>query len=194
MNLTNNIPLREQNIVLIGFMGVGKTTIGQLIANKLYRDFIDIDHEIEGRHGMSVKDIFSQKGEAWFREEERNVIRELCTKTRLKVISLGGGAFMQEEVREICLSTSLVFFLDLSWDSWKQRLHLISSTRPVLENRSLQDIEELFYKRQNLYAFNHSTISTDQMNAEDAAEYIINTLKVSWDIYEPRAPLVFERE
>jgi shikimate kinase len=113
------------------------------------------------------------------------MIRDICTNTRLKVVSLGGGAFMQEETREVCLSTSIVFFLDLSWDSWKNRLDSVLGSRPVLQDKSLKEIEELFYKRQNIYAFNNSKINTDHLNPEEAADYIIDTLKLGWEIYEP---------
>jgi shikimate kinase len=81
----------DKNIVLIGFMGVGKTTIGQLAAKKLYWEFIDIDQEIEKRHHMSIPAMFEQKGEDYFRKVERELIVDVCTKERQKVLSLGGG-------------------------------------------------------------------------------------------------------
>ncbi len=62
----NNLPLIERNIVLVGFMGVGKTTVGRLLAQKLYRDFIDIDAEIEHAQGMSIPDLFRKHGEPYF--------------------------------------------------------------------------------------------------------------------------------
>lgn len=178
------IPLRERNIILIGFMGVGKTTIGRLVANKLYRDFIDIDQEIETRNNMSIREMFNKLGEEKFREIEKNTIQQICTHTRLKVISLGGGAFLNEEVREICLSTSVVFFLDLSFESWKERLDLITEDRPILRNKSLEEIKELFHNRQHIYTFNNSKISTDDLNPDESADYIVNTLKLGWEIYE----------
>ncbi len=90
---------------------------------------------------------------------------------------------MQEEIRNICLSTSIVFFLDLTWETWKDRLQLIVDSRPVLQNKSLEEIENLFYTRQNLYALNHSSVNTDHLDPEEAADYIINTLKLGWEIY-----------
>jgi len=181
----NHIPLKERNIVLTGFMGVGKTTVGQLIADRLYRDFIDVDQEIERRHGMTIPEIFKRFGEPKFREMERECIADLCNNTRLKVISLGGGAFMQEEVRKVCLATSIVFFLDLSWDSWKDRIHLIMDNRPVLQQKSLEEIEQLFIARQKAYSINHSTVPTDQLNPSEVADHIISTLKLGYEIYEP---------
>src|SRR4051794_27868634 len=103
------IPIRERNIVLIGFMGVGKTTIGQLVAKKLYRDFMDIDHEIEKSQKMPISQIFKELGEEQFRKIERDFIANTCSNTRLKIISLGGGAYMQEEVRRVCLEKCIVF-------------------------------------------------------------------------------------
>lgn len=184
MRNKREIPLRERNIVLIGFMGVGKTTIGQRVASKLFRDFIDIDHLIEQQFGMSVQDIFKQYGEQRFRETELAVVRNLCENTRLKVISLGGGAFLQDEIRKICLSTSIVLFLDLSFDSWKERLELIVNSRPVLRDKSLQEMEGLFNNRQAIYTHNNSKISTDNLTPEDNAEYIVSTLKLGWEIHD----------
>lgn len=180
-----DISIREKNIAFIGFMGAGKTTIGQLVAKKLYRDFIDIDQEIERIHQMPVSQIFEKLGEASFRKMERELIVSLCTGTRLKIISLGGGAYLQEEVKKACLSHCLVFFLDLSWESWKERIPLIIDSRPVLQNKSLDEIEELFMKRRDAYSINHSQFTTSEIDPETAADRIVESLKLAWDIYQP---------
>nr|WP_245746023.1 shikimate kinase [Evansella caseinilytica] len=169
--------------MFIGFMGVGKTTIGNLVAKKLYRDFIDIDQEIERKHKMPVTEIFKQIGEKAFRQMEKEVITELCQK-KLKVISVGGGAFLQEEVREICLSSCIVFYLDLSWGSWKDRISLIVDSRPVLQGKSLEDMEKLFHERKAIYSTHHSKINTDKQEAEEIADYIVDSLKLAWELYE----------
>ncbi|MEH7136281.1 shikimate kinase, partial [Priestia megaterium] len=98
---------------------------------------------------------------------------------------VGGGAFLQEEIQKICLSNCIVFFLDLSWDSWKERISLIIDSRPVLQGRSLEDIEELFYTRQAIYSNHHSKVETDNLDIEEVANYIVDSLKMAWDIYEP---------
>src|SRR5690625_2549176 len=97
--MVNSLSLREKSIVFIGFMGVGKTTVAKLVAKKLYRDFIDIDQEIEKEYGMPTTEIFKQLGEQTFREKEKEYVF-YYSKQPLKVIALGGGAFMREEDRK----------------------------------------------------------------------------------------------
>lgn len=175
--------LRERSIVLTGFMGVGKTTIGKEIAKKLYRDFIDIDEEIEKKFGMPPRDIFRVHGEQVFRQAEKEVIT-FFAKQKLKVISLGGGAFLQEEVKQICYENCIVIFLDLSWDSWKDRLHLIIDSRPVLQGKTMEEIEQLYYERQPIYQTYHSKVKTDELDVNQVAEYIKDSLKFAWELYD----------
>lgn len=176
------IPLRERSIVFIGFMGVGKTTIGQLVAKKLYRDFIDVDAEIEKDYGMPITDIFAKLGEKEFRQREKDYILKVCEQ-RLNIISLGGGAFLQKEIRDACLQNCIVFFLDMSWESWKDRISLIIDSRPVLQGRSLEEIERLFYERREIYQDHHSKILTDDLDMEEAANYIVDSLKLAWELH-----------
>jgi shikimate kinase len=181
--LNHAVPLKEKSIVFIGFMGVGKTTIGKLVAKKLYRDFIDIDEEIEKEYNMPVSQIFNKIGEKAFREREKSLITKICNQ-KLQVISLGGGAFLQEEIRNVCLSSCIVFFLDLSWESWKDRISLIIDSRPVLQGKSPEEIEELFYKRQEIYSQHHSKVETDNHDVEEVADYIVESLKLTWELNE----------
>ena len=164
-------------------MGVGKTTIGKLVAKKLYRDFVDIDEEIEMEFNMPVTQIFNKIGEKAFREREKSLITSLCEQ-RLQIISVGGGAFLQEEIRRVCLDSCIVFFLDLSWEGWKDRISLIIDSRPVLQGKSINEIEELFYKRQEVYSVHHSKVETDNQDIEEIADYIVDSLKLAWELYE----------
>ncbi|RSL32167.1 shikimate kinase [Salibacterium salarium] len=181
-----NVPsLRERNIALIGFMGVGKTTIGELVSKKLYRDFIDVDKAIEKKYGMKVPEIFQEKGEAEFRKIEKDTSIELCKNERLKILSLGGGAYTQTEIREACMKYCIVISLDLTWDSWKDRLNLIIDNRPVLQNKSMEEIEDLFQKRQGVYDLNNFQVKTDSMDENEVADEIVSLLKLGWEWYQP---------
>jgi|SRR5690625_874963 len=181
--MIGNMSLKEKSIVFIGFMGVGKTTVAQLVAKKLYRDFVDIDEEIEKEFGMPTTEIFKRIGEKKFREREKEYVLHYC-KQPLKIISLGGGAFLQEDIREACLDHSIVFYLDISWDSWKERLHMLVDSRPVLQNKSMDDIKDLFNARKSTYEEHNSKLMTDNFNEEEVADYIIDSLKLAWDIHE----------
>lgn len=181
--MTENIySIREKSIVFIGFMGVGKTTIAKLVASKLYRDFIDIDEEIEKEFGMPTTEIFNKYGEMFFREKEKEYVLHFC-KQPLKVISLGGGAFLQDEVKDACLKHSIVIYLDISWDAWKERLHLLIDSRPVLQNKSLDEIKELFDSRKVIYEQHDSKLITDHADPEEIADYIIDSMKLAWELH-----------
>ncbi|MBA4602136.1 shikimate kinase [Thermoactinomyces mirandus] len=186
--MTENIqiPSWKKNIVFIGFMGAGKTTIGQLVAKKLHRDFIDIDLEIENKYGMPVPEIFRKFGESRFRQLEKELILDTCTNTCLKVISLGGGAYLQEEVREVCLNRCIVCFLDLSWEAFKNRLPFIVDTRPVLQNKSLAEIKELFRKRSAAYSMHHLRIGIDDLDFEKSADQVVELLHIGASLHQPQ--------
>ena len=176
------LPLKEKSIVFVGFMGVGKSTIGKLVAQKLYRDFIDTDEEIEKEFGMPTTKIFETFGERTFREKEQSLIVD-SSQQPLKVISLGGGAFLNENIRKSCLSNCLVLFLDLSFENWKERMGMLIDSRPVLQNKSMEQIEELYNSRQAAYALHHSKVVTDHLNPEETADYIVESLKLAWELY-----------
>jgi shikimate kinase len=171
---------RDKSIVFIGFMGVGKTTIGKNVATKLNRNFIDIDEQIEKEYNRPVSQIFSEFGEKVFREREKGLIESLAEQQQI-VISVGGGAFLQDEIRKTCLESCIVIFLDLSLEGWKDRIELIIDSRPVLKGKSIQEMEELFYKRQAIYVNHHLKISTDNKDAEIIASQIVEELISFWE-------------
>lgn len=167
--------MNKKSIILIGFMGVGKTTVGKEIAKKLNRAFIDIDNEIEKSYGMHTVDIFKEYGEAEFRRAEKAEIIKACAATS-KIISVGGGAFLQEDVRRFCMDNATVLFLHISWDAWKERISLLLETRPVLQGKNLDQIKELFNERQVIYKEHHLKINIDYLNVLEATEAIAEEL------------------
>lgn len=164
--------------MLTGFMGSGKTTAGQLLARRLDRTFLDADREIEREHGMPITEIFRSMGEAKFRQMEREFMLDLCRNKQRTIVSLGGGAFMQEDIRTACLSSSVVVFLDIGWNVWQERHHQLMETRPLLQSKSLEEIRSLFDVRRDVYALSHVTILTDGLTPEEVADRIIQACKL----------------
>lgn len=166
-----------ENIVIIGFMGVGKSTLGQMLAEELHWNFIDLDQVIEEEFGCSIPEIFEIWGEQAFRDKERELATQLCSaSSRHNVIALGGGAFAQEVIREHCMAQCAVVLLDLSWEEWKSyRLPKVSDTRPLLQHRSIEGIEQLFHRRRQLYS-HHYRFSIDGMSPEEAVQQILADL------------------
>lgn len=120
-------------IILIGMMGVGKSTIGRRLAARLDLPFIDADEEIEAAAGMSIPEIFARYGEEGFRDGERRVIARLIDQGR-KVIATGGGAFMNEQTRELILDRAIAIWLDADLDILVERVSRRDG-RPLLEGK-----------------------------------------------------------
>jgi shikimate kinase len=149
---------RYHNIVLVGFMGTGKTTVGRLIAERLSWRFADTDKLIEGRSGRSIPDIFRRDGEPAFRKLEADVCAEVST-WRHTVIATGGGVWMNSTNREKLGATGLVVCLTAPLEQIEARLEADSSadrrhhSRPMLAGPDRhQRIVELMNTRQAIYA------------------------------------------
>lgn len=149
------------NVILVGFMGSGKTCVGKSLSSYLRRPFADIDDLIVKETGQSIIDIFRNKGEDYFRRLEKAIIARECFKSG-RVISLGGGAFLDPDNRQVCLSgQNSVYFLNTSWDYIRKRLELLRQSRPLLIGKKDEEVKELFYKRQNTYKHAHFEISIE---------------------------------
>ena len=135
----------EKNIVITGFMGSGKTTVGQALARKLERDFVDMDVEIELRTGMSIPEIFRRQGEEAFRDIERNLARELALRHGL-VIATGGGTLVDGELRDMMARHGILICLQASPVDIRARLEE-NDGRPLAA-----DWERLYQARQAAYA------------------------------------------
>ena len=140
----------NKNIVLLGMMGSGKSTIGFLISKKLNIKFIDIDQAIEKNMHMSIEEIFKTKGENFFRNlEEKITIKYLNTSNN--VISLGGGGFMNDKIRKEVITNHYSFWLNWKNSTIINRI-LKSKKRPVAFNSSENNLKRLINERSNIYA------------------------------------------
>ncbi len=139
------------NIVLVGAMGSGKTTVGRNLAKKLKVNFYDVDHEIIDKTGVSIDHIFDVEGEEGFRKRESKVLKELCNKSNI-VLATGGGAVILGENRSIIKSAGTVIYLLSSVDQILRRTAK-SKTRPLLENSTnrRQTISNIIDSRDPLY-------------------------------------------
>lgn len=168
--------MNTQRITLIGFMGVGKTTVGKSLARKLNYQFIDIDQKIEHQFNMKTTDIFKVHGEATFRKAERELTLSYLKKNQI-VLSLGGGAFLQDEIKKSCLKQSTVASLHISWNTWRKRLNFLKHKRPLLQNKSINEIHNLFNERRKYYLHYHLKVNCDYLSANKIADEIIRQLK-----------------
>ncbi|HHP50370.1 MAG TPA: shikimate kinase [Moorella mulderi] len=163
------------NIVLVGFMGSGKTQVGKLLALRLGWPFVDTDELIEDREGISIAEIFSRYGEAYFRQQERRVIEELASRRRT-VIATGGGAFIPKDSREILKRGNRVVWLRVRPETVLKRIGG-SQDRPLLLGLSLAQVESLLAQREPFYAEAHIHLEVDGKDPEEVAREIEEELK-----------------
>ena len=142
--------MSANNIILIGPMGSGKSTIGQILASRLDRDFYDSDHYIEQKTGVDIPRIFDIEGEEGFRMRETKALKELTAKKNM-VLATGGGAVISEENRQLLKASGFVIFLDTSVNQQLQRLKH-DKKRPLLQtDNPRQRLEDLLQQRKPLY-------------------------------------------
>jgi len=162
-------------IVLIGMMGVGKSTVGRRLAARLGLSFVDADEEIERAAGMSVSEIFARYGEAHFRDGERRVIARLMAGVP-KVIATGGGAFMQDETRTLILDHATTIWLDADIEVLVDRVSRREG-RPLLKDRDPRIVlTELAAVRNPIYALAPIHVKSIAAPHEVAVDRILEQL------------------
>jgi shikimate kinase len=165
-------------IILIGFMGSGKTSTGKELAKELCFNFLDTDHWIEKRNEKTIARIFKEKGESFFRSEEREAVTWIRSHQKV-VVSTGGGLWMNEDNRKQMLSLGWCVWLKVSAEvAWK-RIESNSDQRPLLENIKDPSIElkSILEKRSPVYQLAHSSFVTDGKDPKQVAIEILNFLK-----------------
>ena len=161
----------KENLVFLGMMGSGKSSIGSLIAKKLKLNFIDIDKEIEKELGTSIKKIFKSKGENYFRKfEEKITLKRL--KLNSVVISLGGGAFTNKNIRKEVLKYNLSF-----WLNWDENILLNriknSKKRPLAFNASDNELIDMIQRRSTIYSKALYEIKCDNLSKNQIVKKIL---------------------
>ncbi len=160
-------------IALIGLMGVGKSTLGAKLADNLGYYFIDTDQEIEDREKKLISEIFSEKGEPYFRQIEKNLIKEIVSRDENIVLSLGGGSYINDESRKIIRENCHVFWIYAPIDVIMHRVGN-KNNRPLLNNSDKRKVlDNLALKRYPIYKECDLKFDT---NAE-SHETIINKIK-----------------
>ncbi len=166
-------------ISLTGFMGSGKSSVGERLAARLDCEWVDLDAYIEKKIGLSIPEIFKLQGETGFRAIEAEAIRDvlvmhILTHTDM-VLSLGGGSLQIGALRDYILGSSLCFYLQAPLDTLLDRIGADKSSRPVLAG--CQNPEELLAEREANYKLAHRTVPTDGLTVEQVADKIYDIIK-----------------
>lgn len=166
-----------RNIVLIGFMGTGKTTIGRLLANRLGRPFIDSDKKIEYENGMSIREIFNAYGETYFRQQERSMIARLSHYNNT-VIAAGGGVVLSAENMVRLKRNGVIIALTASTETILERTGR-RNTRPLLDDfeKREQIVNKLLKERMELYQKADCHIDTSNSSPQQVINEIMFFLR-----------------
>lgn len=165
-----------KNVYLVGFMGTGKTAVGRELAKKKRLHFVDLDDLIELKEGRSIPDIFSKKGEAYFRRLEKKVLREVSVENKF-VVSCGGGIVCDEENIRIMKETGTVICLKATPAVILKRIKG-SSLRPLLNvNNPKERIEFLLKLRSPYYAKAHKFINTSRLSVPEVVREALRLIK-----------------
>lgn len=163
------------NVILCGFMGSGKTTVGKLLAEHLGMDFVDTDHSIEADQGKSISRIFEEKGEDFFRDLEHEKCIEISKRDSL-VVATGGGALTFDRNVHVLKNNGIIIYLDVPFEVVVERVG-DCETRPLFKDK--EKARRLFDERKEKY----------EKNCNFRADGSENALKVSYTIFE----MLFDR-
>ena len=165
----------NKNLVLLGMMGSGKSIIGYLLSKNLNIEFMDVDEIIEKEEGCKISEIFEKRGEIKFRKIEEKVTLKLL-KSNKKIISLGGGGFINDNIRNEVLLNHISFWLN--WDN-ATLINRIkrSKKRPIAFNSTKNEIKKLIFERSKIYSIANYKINCEKFSKNEIVKKIL-------DIYE----------
>jgi len=163
----------KKNIVFLGMMGSGKSSIGLIVSKKLNIEFIDVDHEIEKKQGMKISKIFESEDEKYFREIEEEMTLKIL-RSKKTVISLGGGAFLNNKIRKEILEKHISFWLNWDPKTLVERIKN-SKKRPVAFKSSKNELLQLIKDRYLIYSNALYKIDCENLSKN---EIVNNILKI----------------
>ncbi|MEI7600808.1 MAG: shikimate kinase [Aestuariivirga sp.] len=174
----------QRPIVLVGLMGAGKTSVGRRLAEKLSIPFVDADHEIEAAAGKSIKEIFADHGEPYFREGERRVIQRLIGNGA-QVLATGGGAYMNDETRQRFQESGISVWLRAALPILMKRV-MKRQDRPLLQNENPEAVMRgLIETRYPVYALADVTVDSRDVQHGQMVNDVIRAL-AQWDGWDEK--------
>jgi shikimate kinase len=166
-------------IALAGFMGVGKSTVGRLLATELSRTLIDTDEVVEQNLGRSIVECFQAGDEAIFREAEAAAVRQ-ALGGEPSVIALGGGAPMRDDTRGLLLEKAVLVHLYVPWTEVRKWISDYAVTRPLLQGRTTREIHDLYLARLAVYRQAHLEVPVPRTSPEEACRRVLGALQADY--------------
>ena len=160
----------KKNLVFLGMMGSGKTSIGKIVSKKLDLEFIDVDQEIEKELNMNISKIFQNKGEKYFREVEETITLKIL-KNKKTVVSLGGGAFLNNKIKREILDKHISFWLNWEPKTLIKRIKN-SKKRPLALNASKNELHKLIKNRYLIYSNAQHKIECEKLTKNEIVDKI----------------------
>jgi len=165
----------SKNIVFLGMMGSGKTSIGFLVSKKLKLNFYDVDNYIEKKLNMKISEIFQNKGEVFFRKEEEKITLNILKKKKC-IVALGGGAFINKNIRYEVLKNHISFWLELDSNKLLNRIKN-STKRPLTVNKTNNDLKKMIKERTKYYSKALFKVNCNNQTKKEIVDKIL-------DVYE----------
>ncbi len=164
------------NVILIGFMGSGKSTIGKQLAKDLDMTFLDMDTIIQRNVDMTIHEIFTQKGESFFRNEERELSEKISSLKNL-IVATGGGIVLQPENMEWLSKTGVIFYIKCDFDTIVQRIKA-QKNRPLFSS-NLEQFKDLFHSREHLYKkYTNQIVDVNKKSVKTLVDEIMQKIKI----------------
>ncbi|WP_349304837.1 shikimate kinase [Paenibacillus sp. Marseille-Q4541] len=167
---------KADNIILVGMMGTGKTTVSTLLAQELGYTLIDIDTDVEAKEGCPIPVLFQEKGEDYFREVESKTLCRILEGSS-QVVSTGGGSVLRPSNREMMKNTGWVVSLTASPEAIISRVSS-SDDRPLLAGNIEERVKKIMEERRDAYSFAHVSIDTSDLSPEEVVSHILTLYRV----------------